>query len=236
VAVLLSLISLPVAAQQLDDGRKEIDITGQVVDRVAGEPVQNARVELAEPRRMAVTDEHGRFRMKDVPFGPRRITVERLGYEQATLNRTIDANTSAIEIEITPKPVELEGIQVMSDRLERRRRSAVTSVWAYDAEDINASPAFDAHDFVRQRVFTTPCPRFFMGTTCVIRRGRVISPRVFIDEAPMFAGMDFLVGLNTEDVYLVEIYGNGEQIRVYTNWFARRLANGQARLQPVILF
>jgi hypothetical protein len=70
----------------------------------------------------------------------------------------------------------------------------------------------------------------------VLRRGRVIMPRVYIDEAATFAGLDHLYGLGTDDLYLVEVYGNGEQIRVYTNWFARGLAQGKYQLQPVLHF
>ena len=227
--------SLPVMAQSNGDSGR-ITIIGQVTDGLARQPVKNALVRLDDSRRRVLTDESGRFRVADVTAGSHEITVDHIGYETGKLTRSFDEATGLVEIVLTPNPVELEGIQVVSDRLERRRHMAVTSVLAYDADDLLTSAAFDAADFVRQRLFTTSCPRSSFASTCVLRRGRAIVPSVYIDEVPTFAGLDYLFGLSTHDLYLVEVYGNGEQIRVYTNWFARRIAQGKYPLQPVFLY
>ncbi len=236
-AMLAALLTLaPAAAQEVDRSTGRVQVTGRVIDAITREPVRGAFVQLSGSSRQAFTDEHGRFALKDVRAGEREIQVEQLGYETARLSRNMGDGAPAIEVVLTPDPVLLAQIDVINDRLARRRNSVTRSVLAYDAERLRASAAFDAHEFVRQQLFTTPCPRFSVESTCVIRRGRVVAPRIWIDEVRLPGGMAFLRGLSTHDLYLVEIYDSGSQIRVYTNMFARNLAYGRAYLDPVVLF
>jgi hypothetical protein len=236
-ALLAAFLTLaPVAAQDARQPGGRVQLMGRVIDGITREPVRGAFVQLTGSSRQAFTDEQGRFVLKDVPAGARDVRVEQLGYETATVSRTIGDAAPAIEVVLTPDPVLLAQIEVVNDRLARRRNSVTRSVLAYDVERLRSSAAFDAHEFVRQQLFTTPCPRFSVESTCVIRRGRVIAPRIWIDEVRLPGGMAFLRGLSTHDLYLVEIYDAGSQIRVYTNMFARNLAYGRAYLDPVVLF
>jgi hypothetical protein len=237
LAIVASVLAhAPAAGQQ---GRSDDDgviVTGVVLDEVTRSPIRGALVTFTALDRKTFTDERGRFALKDVPAGAHEITVEQLGYTTATFTQSVSATSGSIELLLAPDPVELEAIEVINDRLAARRRTATTSVLAYDADDLRASGAWDAHEFVRQRVFTRPCPGFRFESTCVVRRGRVVVPRVYIDEFRTPGGMTFLAGLPTQDLYLVEIYDRGAHVRVYTNWFARDLAEGRRRLDPVILF
>ncbi len=225
------LASQPVNAQEPKPARTVV--TGQVLDSESRQPVAGALVELAGTRRQTFADKDGRFALKDMATGSYVIVVEQLGYAEARVTRVIDEHASPIAILLAPDPIMLRAIQVTNDRFRRRRNAVASSVFAYDADQIRQSGAWDAEDFVRRHVFTWPCPDRMLST-CIMRRGRVIQPSVYIDDAPVFGGMDFLVGLNPNDLYLVEIYDRGAHIRVYTNWFARRLAAGRARLTPVI--
>jgi hypothetical protein len=228
------MLSSTASAQESKPNR--VLVTGQVLDKITREPIAGAHVELAKLDRDAFTNEYGLFALKNVPVGSHEVTVAQFGYTTLKVTRAFGEEASPFQLELAPDPIQLKAIEVVNDRLARRRQTSTTSVFAYDAERLHNSAAFDAEDFVRQHVFTTPCRGFRFGSTCVIRRGRVVAPRVFIDEVSTPGGMDFLAGLSTQDLYLVEIYGNGAQIRVYTNWFARNLAQGRAHLDPVILF
>jgi hypothetical protein len=232
------LFSAAAAAQESKQESKpnRVLVTGQVLDRITREPIVGAHVELAKIDRDAFTNEYGLFAMKNVPVGSYEVTVEQFGYATLNVNRTFGEESSPFQLELAPDPVQLKAIEVVNDRLARRRQTATTSVFAYEGDRLHNNAAFDAEDFIRMHTFTTPCRGFSFGSTCVIRRGRVVQPRVYIDEVLTPAGMDFLSGLSTQDLYLVEIYANGAQIRVYTNWFARNLAQGRAHLDPVILF
>jgi hypothetical protein len=234
--LVLALSSLPTQARQSERSSGRITIVGQVLDASTRQPVAAAAVELAGTRRQAFTDKLGRFALKDVPIGTYTVTVEQLGYAEGRLTQRFDESTAPIEIALMPDPVVLQTIQVTNDRLKRRRNAVAVSVFAYDSERLRRSSAFDVNQFVRQNAFAFSCPNPLMGSLCVRRRGRVIVPSVYIDESPVPGGAEFLNGLPLEDVYLVEIYSGGAHIRVYTNWFARLLAQGRVRLSPVLLF
>ena len=234
--LVLALSSPSAHARQSERSSGRITILGQVLDASTRQPVGAAAVELVGPRRQAFTDKLGRFALKDVPIGSYMVTVEQLGYAEGRLTQRFDDSTSPIEILLMPDPVVLQTIQVTNDRLKRRRNAVAVSVFAYDAERLRRSSAFDVHQFVRQNVFAFSCPNPLMGSLCVRRRGRVIVPRVYIDESPVPGGAEFLNGLPLDDVYLVEVYSGGAHIRVYTNWFARLLAQGRVRLSPVLPF
>ncbi|MGH7551976.1 MAG: carboxypeptidase-like regulatory domain-containing protein, partial [Longimicrobiales bacterium] len=199
--LVLALSTPPAHARQTDRSSGRITITGQVLDAATRQPVNGALVELAGTRRHSFTDKQGRFVLKGIPAGRYEITAEQLGYATGRMTQSFDEATSSVEILMTPDPVVLEGIQVTNDRLLDRRRAVATSVFAYDAEDLRRSGAWDAHNFVRQRVFARSCPDPF-SSLCILRRGRVISPNVYIDESRMVAGAEFLTGLPLDDVYL----------------------------------
>ncbi|NIR41286.1 MAG: hypothetical protein GWN07_36145, partial [Actinobacteria bacterium] len=72
------------------------------------------------------------------------------------------------------------------------------------------------------------------GFNCVWRRGRIIQPRVVIDEFPAIGGLDELEAMPSNMIYMVEVYGNGSHIRVYTNQFIERL--GRRPMAPIPLW
>ena len=232
LAIASSVMTAPAAAQENRDVR--VDISGRALDSVTRQPIVNAFVGIAGMRRSTYTDNSGHFTLRDVPAGRHSVVVELLGYAADTLTQAFTTATPPLEIFVAPNPIILEGLQVMNDRLVRRRRAAATSVRALDEERIRTSGAWDMRDFIRSRVFTRPCPNLLAGDTSVLRRGRVIAPSVYINEARVPGGLDFLVGYPPEEIYLVEIYSGGSHIRVYTKWYAEMLASGRARLAPVI--
>lgn len=226
--------SLPAAAQEEQSARA--DIVGRALDRVTRQPIANVYIGLLGTRRSAYTDTNGAFELSAVPSGRQSLAVEILGYAADTVALAVTDAMQPVELLLDPDPIVLEGLQVMNDRLLHRRRSVATSVRAYDAPSIRSSGVWDLKDFVRNRTFTRPCPSFVMGETCIVRRGRVVAPTVYINDARVVGGIDMLMGLPPEEVYLLEVYSGGQQIRVYTNWYAERLANGRTRLPPLIFF
>ena len=95
-------------------------------------------------------------------------------------------NGEPVALPMRPDPVLLEGLEIVSDRFERRRRAVATSVRAFDEETIASSGYWSAADFVdlRAGVITTPCGM----SRCVYYRGQRVSPRVYLDEFPLMGG------------------------------------------------
>jgi hypothetical protein len=148
-----------------------------------------------------------------------------------------------------PRPVVLEGIAVTAGRLQSRRKAVPTSVRVFDRERLLNSPAFDLVDFVRMHGALRPraCSRRGVNTitnqrgfeprwggigNCSLVRGSVQEVSVVIDERN--GSLAELSMVRPDEVYEVEIYGGGRQIRVYTNWFMGLVASGRARLMPAI--
>lgn len=68
-----------------------------------------------------------------------------------------------------------------------------------------------------------------LSSYCISRRGRLISPRVYIDEVPEIRGLDALENYSTTQIYELEVYSQGAEIRAYTyNFMQRAVAEPRA--------
>jgi hypothetical protein len=204
-------------------------VQGVVVDSASGQPIAGAWVQIADGGDGVYTDREGRFRLHDVRIGTVAFEAAQLGYADFAEEMTVGEGDTELRIVLAPDPVVLEGVRVIADRLASRRNSIPFAVRAYDTERIMTSNAFDAYDFVKLNTFTRSCG----ASTCIYRRGRVVRPAVYIDEARYLGGLDDLRGLPVEHLYLIEVIGS--QVRVYTKNFAERLATRGAPLMPVIV-
>lgn len=97
------------------------------------------------------------------------------------------------------------------------------------------SAAFDMAEFLylEASLYPAPCRRGRLGSACVLRRGQPIEPRVYIDEAPVAGGLEQLATYQPHDLYLVEVYSLGLEIRAYTHMFMERMARRPMVLIPI---
>lgn len=155
----------------------------------------------------------------------------------------------------------VDNISTMERRIRSRRRSAAFQTRAFDQERLLRSASATALEFLRSetRHYPVPCPAgtgIFgagnstrslgwhgisrlagaMSTQCIIRRGRAISPRVFIDEVPAIGGLDELDSYPTAQIYALEVYSSGAEIRAYTYNFMQRMAQRPMALIPLNLW
>ncbi len=223
-----------------------VTFAGEVVDTYRGEPVEGAVVRLEGTRRLdgsiilGVTGENGRFSISDVPPGPSPVLVSRIGY--ADLIQVLDIREGQfIEIAVIPKPIVLEGIEVFVDRLTTRLRELPYLTNAYGEEALRFAPDFNVAQFLHsQPAFEfVPCfedlsttSPFTQRRDCIRTRGTTPQrPRVFVDDAPAFGGVQELATLPTSEVYRVEVIRGCGQIRVYTVTYVEGIA---VRPQPLI--
>jgi len=229
--IILGLCALPAAAQNTEtDGNV---LKGIVVDATTGAPLIGVWVGIEGSRSSAYTDRDGRFAIRGIRTRGFTLSAGQLGYTDASVE-IADVSDEPIRIALKPDPILLEGIRVVSNRLAARRNAIATSVRAWDADQLVTSSSFDAYDFLRTRLYTTPCPRYSFSSVCVLRRGSVVVPQVYVDDAPYIGGFDVLLGWDMQSLYAIEVIGSGLQVRVYTKNFAERLAQGRTRLMPVI--
>ena len=215
---------------------QRVTLRGQVVDAASGQPVPAAVVEVMPRHEKAVTDAQGRFTLRTT-MGEHVIMADALGYGDAIMPVTLGDATVDVQVTLEKDPVQLERIVVTASRLQSRRRAYPYAVRALSAQQIATSSAPNLETLVRERmgVFLTPCTGYASAGSlatrarldpwagsgfrnCVYSRGGTVTARVYIDEVRM-PDPGALALYGPQDVAEVEVYHNGEQIRVYTRSF-----------------
>jgi hypothetical protein len=235
LACALALLCVPAAHAQQRAAPPAINVSGEVLDALSGAPVPDAAITLPALGRTVLTDDRGHFVLRALPAGPQRWVVTRLGY--AAWEQEVDAREdgASYTARILPRPEVLEGITVVADRFESRRRSAATSVRVADRRDILTSAAANAMELIPSRMglAVLPCSTDQPDVMCAMVRGRLVRPTVVVDEqAP--GVLEHLLTYQPHEIHVVESYYAGELIYVYTTGFVERLARSGRALQPLI--
>jgi hypothetical protein len=234
VGVMLALAMLLArnVSAQASGGAATFDLVGTVTGE-GGKALAGAFVAVDGSEWGSLTDEAGRFSIPDVDRGDISITVEQLGYDTLRWSGRV-ASGRPLELRMTPRPILLEGLRVVADRFESRRRAVPATVQWFDRTALASAPQLSVLDFVAARsgVPWVPC-QGRRSDVCLLVRGRPTEPSVWVDEIPRFAGMDYLASLHPYDLYMVEVYAQGRQIRAYTARFMEHAA--KARLSPIAI-
>ena len=249
--VLAAAVSLsgPLSAQETPEPESldmRVSVTGVVYDVLSGTALTGAVVSLENGDNGVVTDAQGIFLMEDVEAGPHVFVATQFGYEKRAIARAVAAESGQmIEVALTPRPFMLQGITAIAEnitemekRIRFRRRASEVSSRAYDRQQLARALSGTPLDFLFQRTLVrlVPCPPGTMNSRCVWRRGRAVDPSVYVDEIPAFGGLDELESYAISDIYLMEVYSLGTQIRVYTNQFMERMARRPVMLIPLNLW
>ncbi len=244
MAGVLALVSLPglALAQERDVG-EEGALAGTVVDALSERPIVEALVILEGGGRAVLTDEEGRFDFGPLEPGEISVTVRRYGYETQGADFYLPGGEiTRLEVPLPPKAVLVDGLSVVTERLETmeqritsRRRATPMSHQAFEQGRLVRTSARDVLEMLdlESALPIQPCGRRSFGSACVLRRGRLVEPRVFVDEMPVIGGLQQLATYRPYDLYLVEVYGRGLEVRVYTHQFMERMARRPVALMPV---
>ena len=244
--VLAAMLGVPlpaeVDAQETDPAPVRVTLNGVVFDALTRTPIPGAAVYLEEEGYGVLADSLGTFGLENVAVGPHVVTAIQFGYEEIAASIDVPEAGAILDIELTPLPILLDGVTAVVDnittmqrRLRSRRRSAPYQTRAFDQERLLRSASVTALEFVKREagLLSRPCPASSMSTRCIFRRGRVLSPRVFIDEIPVFRGLDALDSYPTAQIYMLEVFSAGSEIRAYTYNFMRRMASKPRGLIPL---
>ena len=236
LAVLLLVPGLEVTAQDEQRARGRdvlVRLRGRVVDEQTRAPLEGAFVATAGSLTGYMTDSLGLWALEVEPNrAGYPITVEQLGYSVLELTLGPTAGQEFTTVKMRPNPIAVEGLRVLVDRFQSRRRFYYGSVRVVDQTRLLRF-AGTAYDVVRREVpFASAC----LGAPdelCAIRRGRRMKVEVCIDEVPTFGVTSALDAYDSSELYLVEVYNRGQQIRVYTRWFVEHALRQGRRLQPL---
>jgi hypothetical protein len=229
--IAMALFAHKGAAQET--ARQPITLSG-TVENQAGLPLVGAFVSVSEAKIGSLTNANGRFSLPDVMPGKVSLTAVELGYDTLTVDRTAVAGVP-VTLTMTPKPVLLQGLRVVVNRLKQRRESTAFSVQEWGRGDLVTSPDNNMKDFLRgtMGLSLVPCPASALSDECILRENYMFEPTVYINEVPVLGGLDYLESYSPSDLYMIESYGHGAEIRAYTTGFMARAA--MTRLQPIPL-
>ena len=218
--------------------REEEDpiLTGRVIDATTGTALVGAFVHLDGERWGVLTDDEGRFHLPKISWGLNSFAVEQLGYVDLVQTTIVEKGGDPVLLALEPDPVLLEGIQIVTDRFERRRRAVAVASQAFTREDLLQAPAFDLLDFIKTRslLWTVPCGGYSIEGLCAYIRGRKRTVSVYLDEIPFLGGLDLLTTMMPHELHRMEVYRSGAHIRLYTEQFMKRA--GKTRLTPMAVF
>ena len=158
--------------------------------------------------------------------------VSQIGVGMARKKQSAGEN---VVLSLTPDPIVLEGIAVVMDRFERRRRAFPHASQVVDREELMVSPGSNLAEIIRRESFLqlTRCSPSYFQEFCAVVRGRLRPVRVYVDEMPAMGGSDYLDFLKPWELHLVEIYYSVGQVRVYTERFMERVGRRPVAIQPI---
>ncbi len=214
---------------------KRIDVHGTVVDGATGKPVAGAYVSVSPSGRQTVANVRGRFTFKEVRPGKLTLTAEQMGYKTIEWKGVVTPGRDAVTLPLPPRPKLLRGLQVENARFALRRRSTALSVETFDQEELAASSQGNVLDFLNSRAGLTgvSCPYWSGSEQCYWAEGTIVRPVVYIDEEPVPGGMSYLQSMAPQRLYMIEVYGHGAEIRVYTKHFMLRAARTDFHPIPI---
>jgi hypothetical protein len=220
----LFMAAVPATAQSADDAPLPL-LTGRVVDRASGAAVADAIVYVGSVDQAIAAGEDGLFRIRLKP-GNYQVEVSRLGYADLTTTVFIGTDDKRLTIEMEAEPMLLERVQVFGDRLKSRRNARPTSVVTFDRRDMVASAAPHVLEFVQSRVglTRTACRTSASFTPCAYVRGQSQPVSVTVDGMPTIAGLDALATYRGDELHMVEVYGGGRLVKVYTVTYVEHMA------------
>ncbi len=228
----------PAALGQVTGGaesRGSAHLTGRVVDAKTLQPIHGAFVGLQFEGSGVLTDRQGHFRISVDVMPSYVLEIENLGYEKSEF-LVVDSIRGDVVIRLEANPVQLAEIRIMVDRFGARRNATARSVRAFDRGDLLGSPSMNMLDYLRGRTGRPlrECPYLSaFGRVCVMSRGRLHPVQIFLDEMPVFGGVDELRSFRPHELFMVEVYDSGRHLRLYSTQFMERLATSGLRLNPV---
>jgi len=233
--VILWLVALLAGSGSAQDllAQGRVRIRGRVLDGVTRTPVAGAFVSRSYSDTGVLTDSLGLFTLELLTDFSYPITVENLGYRTLDVVLNPTAPEEFTTVLLPPDPLAIQGLSVLVDRFARRRRTYVGPVRVVDHDRLLNGPSQSALELVTRSVpFGRPCRTSF-DELCTVRRGREQVVQICIDERPAFAGARELESYDAKELYMVEVYGWGSEIRVYSRWYVDRMLSGGRTLKPL---
>ncbi len=117
-------------------------LSGRVVTDDAEEPIEFASILLSESGLWAITDERGRFAIKNVPHGKLTLTVQCLGYQKRTWPMTIQRDVTNLTLRLREDNLKLDEVMVVA----RRKSDEATTSYTIDHTTLDNQQVLNVGD------------------------------------------------------------------------------------------
>lgn len=126
------------------------DVRGTVTDVRTKSPVMGAKVYIASPERSALTDERGRYVLRDVPAGSYVITTTSLGRKADSSTVTVSNGSTTLDVTLKEGSLLLGSMVVSATRIPVEANKVASTVNVLTPEQIRQSPARESQDMLRE--------------------------------------------------------------------------------------
>jgi hypothetical protein len=230
----------PVALQGLTvTGGAKVDVGGTVLDAKSGERLPWAELSITRDAvrdlGRASADANGVFTIGDVSTGEYLLRVERIGYEALIFPITVAAPPEAVEVRLKPDSALQAGLAALEQRLDSRRKASPSVAQSWGEDRLRLSTMRGMRQFLENEAMIDllPCGSSLVKN-CRALRGRVVAPRVYIDELRW--DWDYLGSFDPHELYKVDVFtcGPGDrmggwEIRAYTyEYVEQQMKRGRA--------
>ncbi len=233
-------VSLPLAAQTSGN------VTGTVTNAQTHSAILGARVAVVNPERVAITDDHGAYVLRDLPAGSHKVLTTAIGRAPDSATVTVTAGATAThDVSLKEGSLLLSSVIVSATRSPVEASKVTSTVNVLTPEQVRQSPAREAQDMLRE-IPAVELPRtssLVGGTAQIVSIRGVDEGRtaVIFDGVPVNDAWGEWIDWGRvpksmlDRVEVVEggtsnLYGNGAMGGAIS-FFSRPLAPGAGRLQ-----
>ncbi|MGH7618292.1 MAG: TonB-dependent receptor, partial [Gemmatimonadaceae bacterium] len=146
VASLMTVASAAIAGAQRTGG-----IIRGVVTSADHTPLMGARISIANPERVSISDDHGAFVLRDVPAGTYTVLSTAIGKKPDSSSVTVASGaTATLDISMKEGSLLLSSVVVSATRSPIEANKVTSTVNVLTPEQTRQSPARESQDLLRE--------------------------------------------------------------------------------------
>lgn len=208
-------------------------LRGQILDASSLSPVPGAFIGPVDSGKGVLTDSLGLFGMRVYPADEYALRVAALGYYDLEMTVTANSAQQPFRLMLSPDPVQLEGLNVLVERLADRRRGVFGVATVLDQAQLQRGEYTSFYDMTLRIVPSARTCSPDADSLCFNNKGHFEPVQVCIDgHRAMGQGVELDV-LDPRRFYMVEAYPLAGQIWVYSWGYVARLAANHQELPPL---
>src|SRR5262249_46345603 len=113
------------------------DVRGTVTDARTHTPIMGARVAIATPERVAITDQRGTYTLRDLPAGNYVIITSAIGRKAENRSVTVDGSKAAtLDVSLSEGSLMLSSVVVSATRTQESASRVASTVSVLSPEQV----------------------------------------------------------------------------------------------------